>query len=97
MHSTSTRRALRAIVERPTSSGGSANGSSSAGVPSAKRRKWFGTTCAVRSNHHADIWFSTLPLSGIPVGRMTSKAEMRSVATISSRSPRSYVSRTLPR
>src|SRR5438105_4558549 len=76
---------------------GNSNGSSSAAVPSARRMKWFGTTSLVRSNHHADIWVSTFPFSGMPVGKIASNAEMRSVATISSRSPRSYVSRTFPR
>ena len=90
MHSTSMRSAFFAIVERPISSCGSENGRLSAAVPSARRMKWFGTTPLVCSNHHADIWLSTLPLSGMPVGRMESNAEMRSVATISRRpSPRS--------
>jgi hypothetical protein len=53
---------------------------------------------AVRANHQRDIWVSTAPFSGIGVGRTTSKALMRSVATISRvPSPRSKVSRTLPR
>ena len=38
----------------------------------------------------------TSPLRGMPLGMMQSKAEMRSVATKSRRSPRSNTSRTLP-
>ena len=52
---------------------------------------------AVRSNQNTDRPVRTLPLSGIGVGSTTSYAEMRSEATISRRSPRSYISRTLPR
>src|SRR5437879_7424358 len=49
-----------------------------------------------RLNQNAEIWFSTAPLYGIGSGRITSKAEMRSVATKSSVSPRSKTSRTFP-
>ncbi|GIW15160.1 MAG: hypothetical protein KatS3mg063_1013 [Tepidiforma sp.] len=59
--------------------------------------KWFGTTAPIRSNHQAESIVSTFPFPGIGVGSTTSSAEIRSVATISSRSPRSYVSRTFPR
>src|SRR5690606_19539038 len=59
--------------------------------------KWFGTTPEMRSNHHAESRVSTSPFRGMPVGITTSSAEIRSVATMSSRSPRSYVSRTFPR
>src|SRR4051794_36710943 len=38
-----------------------------------------------------------MPLPGIPFGMMTSNAETRSDETINRRSPRSNVSRTLPR
>ena len=48
------------------------------------------------ANHHRLICVSTMPLPGIPSGRITSKAERRSVAEISSASPRSKISRTLP-
>src|SRR5213593_1533783 len=49
-----------------------------------------------RLNQNPEIWFSTAPLYGIGSGRITSKAEMRSVATKSSVSPRSKTSRTFP-
>ena len=39
---------------------------------------------------------STAPLSGIGVGCTTSYVEIRSLATIRIRSPRSYISRTFP-
>ena len=56
-----------------------------------------GTMSAVASRKLAAIWFSTCPLKGIPFGRMTSKAEMRSVATMTIRSSLMlYTSRTLP-
>ena len=51
---------------------------------------------SVRPNQKWERPVSTRPLSGIGVGRTTSKAEMRSDATISSRSPKPYISRTLP-
>src|SRR5689334_2953943 len=59
--------------------------------------KWFGTTPEMRSNHQAERRVRTSPLRGMAVGSTTSNAEMRSVATMSRWSPRSYVSRTLPR
>ncbi len=40
----------------------------------------------VRANQNAERPVSTRPLSGISVGRTTSKTEMRSLATSSSRS-----------
>src|SRR6266513_723324 len=49
-----------------------------------------------RLNQNAEIWLSTAPLCGIGSGRITSKAEIRSVTTKSSVSPRSNTSRTLP-
>src|SRR4029453_18306196 len=49
-----------------------------------------------RLNQNAEIWLSTAPLYGIGSGRITSKAEIRSVTTNSSVSPRSNTSRTLP-
>ena len=51
----------------------------------------------VRANQKAESPVSTRPLSGISVGRTTSKVEIRSEATRSSRSSsRAYSSRTLP-
>ncbi len=53
---------------------------------------------AVCPNQKLEICVSTMPFSGIGVGRTTSKAESRSVTTMSSRSGAySYTSRTLPR
>ena len=48
----------------------SARPSASAGTSS--ERKWLGTMSRVVSNQKTDIWVSTLPLSGIGVGRTTS-------------------------
>src|ERR1035437_8499094 len=53
-------------------------------------------TSAVWANQKRDRPVSTRPLSGIGVGRTTSKAESRSLATSSRRSPTSNRSRTLP-
>src|SRR5436853_6905381 len=58
---------------------------------------WFGTIDCSRENQKPDRPVSTRPLSGISVGRTTSKVEIRSLATSSSRSSStSYSSRTLP-
>src|ERR1043165_9754662 len=65
--------------------------------PSRSASRWFGTIAPLRANQTADSPVSTRPLSGISVGRTTSKVEMRSLATSSSRSSsRAYSSRTLP-
>src|SRR5215210_3202058 len=59
--------------------------------------KWFGTSSRVRANQNAATPVSTRPLSGISVGKTTSKVEIRSLATSSSRSSSSaYSSRTFP-
>src|SRR3954468_58313 len=51
----------------------------------------------VRANQNAERPVRTRPLSGISVGRTTSKVEIRSLATSSRRSSSSaYSSRTLP-
>src|SRR4051794_19200780 len=50
----------------------------------------------VLANQNADRPVRTLPLSGIGVGCTTSYVEIRSEATMRMRSPRSYISRTLP-
>ena len=56
-----------------------------------------GTMSAVASRNFAAIWLSTCPLKGMPLGRITSNADMRSVATITMMSSlMSYTSRTLP-
>src|SRR4051812_36127032 len=57
---------------------------------------WLRTSPRVRSNQKSESPVSTRPLSGIGVGSTTSNAEMRSEATISRRSPKPYISRTLP-
>src|SRR5436309_13348047 len=49
-----------------------------------------------RLNQNAEIWLSTAPLCGMGSGMITSNAEMRSVTTKSSVSPRSNTSRTFP-
>src|SRR3954469_1791199 len=55
--------------------------------PSGRRAsRWFETSSRVRANQNADSPVRTRPLSGISVGRTTSKVEMRSLATSSSRS-----------
>ena len=51
---------------------------------SARQIRWLGTMWAVLSNQNPEMRFRTFPLLGIPVGRTTSKAEMRSVAIINS-------------
>jgi hypothetical protein len=43
-----------------------------------------GQIFVVARNIYAAIWFNTCPLNGIGLGRITSKAEMRSDATITS-------------
>ena len=58
--------------------------------------RWLGTISSVRPNQNCERPVSTRPLSGMGVGRTTSNAEMRSDATISSRSPKPYISRTFP-
>src|SRR5690606_14169565 len=56
-----------------------------------------GTMSAVASRNLAATWFSTWPLNGMASGRITSKAEIRSLATmISSSSWIVYTSRTFP-
>ena len=54
--------------------------------------KWLGTTCSVLPNQKAEICESTAPLSGMPFGITTSKAEILSVATMRYSLPRSWVS-----
>ena len=68
---------------------------------SASRCEWLSTKCvginfAACSNHQRLICVSRIPLPGTPLGIMESNAEMRSVATIKSSSPRSKFSLTLP-
>src|SRR6188508_3880505 len=59
--------------------------------------RWLGTISRVRANQKPERPVRTRPLSGISVGRTTSKVEIRSLATSSRRSSSSaYSSRTLP-
>ena len=51
--------------------------------------RWFFTRAASSLNQNRLIAVRILPLPGMPLGMTQSKAEMRSVATISSASPRS--------
>src|SRR3954447_23901696 len=86
-HSTGSMSSLRTTSARPRTS---------SGTPSVALRKWLGTIWPVRSNQKTLSAVSTLPLSGMGVGWTTSYVEMRSEATMSRRSPRSYISRTFP-
>ena len=82
------------IIERPIRCGKSLSSSRT-------RPPWFSTRCvgmilAACSNHHRLIMVSRTPLPGTPLGIITSNADMRSVATIRSSSPKSKFSRTFP-
>src|ERR1017187_8598719 len=99
MHSMASGFAFFTIIERRASCAANpesfrdkffGNGSS----PLASR--WFGTSAENFSNQKCEICVSTSPLRGMPLGMMTSKAEMRSLATSRKLSPRSKTSRTLP-
>ena len=48
----------------------------------APTSRWFGTSVENFSNQKWEICVSTSPLRGMPLGMMTSKAEMRSLATM---------------
>ena len=57
----------------------------------------FGQMSLVASRNCAAIWLRTCPLNGMPFGRITSNAEILSVATITMMSSLIlYTSRTLP-
>src|ERR1039458_4427399 len=99
MHSMASGFAFFTIIERRASCAANpesfrdkffGNGSS----PLASR--WFGTSAENFSNQKCEICVNTSPLRGMPLGMMTSKAEMRSLATSRKLSPRSKTSRTLP-
>ena len=62
MHSTWTIFSGLQRIARPANSSGT----------SVVDTTWFGTTSAIRSNHQAESWLSSLPLSGIGVGSETS-------------------------
>src|SRR5690348_3095992 len=91
------RLALRTIMKRPASlSRNSLKDPGRSGTMPETR--WLGWKVSVCENQKIESCVRTLPRSGMPLGRTRSKAEMRSVATMSSRlSSSSYVSRTLPR
>ena len=78
MASTGSASALCTTTERPARclcSASVLNGSGST--------RWLGMMASVCSNQKLEIWVSTVPLSAIGVGRMTSKAESRSLTTMS--------------
>jgi len=78
MASTGSASARCTTTERPARwarSASVANGSASI--------RWLGTRPLVRANQTFEICVSTTPFSGIGVGRTTSKAESRSLVTIS--------------
>ena len=81
------------MMKRPSSS---SERNSAGRSRKAEEITWLAVTSLSLSNQNRLIWVRTRPLSGMPLGMTTSYALMRSVATITSRSPRSYRSRTLP-
>ena len=83
MHSTSIRSAFRTTMALLASSASRDRSERSAARPI----RWLGTMWDVCSNQKAESWHSTVPLSGIAVGSTTSKAEILSVAIISSDPP----------
>ena len=68
-------------IERPVTCAASAGETTDSG---AMPVRWFGTTSASRSNQNSAMRFSTRPLSGMGSAMTTSKAESRSLVTISS-------------
>ncbi len=99
MGNTRSRRTVMLRPRRPARSAAVSAGAASAGAPSPSR--WCRSPPATRRSstpsQKADSWFSTTPLPGTPLAITTSNAEMRSVATTSSRAASSaYRSRTLP-
>ena len=95
MHSMASGLAFLTIMERRAS--WAANGCRFFGSgSSALASRWLGTSAENFSNQKCEICVSTSPLRGMPLGMITSKAEMRSLATSRKRSPRSNTSRTLP-
>ena len=57
---------------------------------------WFGTVFSVRLNQNLDICVKIAPLSFTSFFKITSNAEILSVAAIIKLSPLSYTSRTFP-
>ena len=78
MASTGSASALWTTMDRPARClrcGSAPNGSGST--------MWLGTMALVLSNQKLAICVSTTPLSGMGVGKITSKADRRSVVTMS--------------
>src|SRR5450830_1718250 len=97
MTSTGRTRARRQSIIRPRRSRMPAASVKSAGSSvGLVASRWFGMISVVASNQKREMPVRTRPLSGIGVGRTTSNAESRSLATRSRRSPTSNRSRTLP-
>ena len=63
---------------------------------SAFASRWFGTRSDTRSNQKWENIVKTSPFWGMPFGKTTSYALIRSDATIRRLSPRSNISRTFP-
>ena len=78
-HSTGNISSRSTSIARPRTSSGT----------SVYETTWFGQMWPVRSNQNAEIPVRTAPLPGIGVGWITSYVEIRSEATMSSRSPSS--------
>ena len=89
MHSMGTTSVLRQSMMRPARASRSAAESPGTSAGSVEMR-WWGVSSANRSNQNLEIWVSTTPLPGRPLAITTSKALMRSLATISKASPPSF-------
>ena len=83
-----------------SSSGARVARRTAANFSATDRRPWRADGSArarkISRTRNSEICVSTSPLRGMPLGMMTSKAEMRSLATSRKASPRSKTSRTLP-
>ena len=86
MHSMGTTWVLRQSIMRPERDSRSAAVSPGTSAGSVEMR-WCGVSSANRSNQNLEICVSTTPLPGRPLAITTSKALMRSVATINKASP----------
>ena len=87
MHSTGSISARRVSMTRPARSASSATFCADGGRSARSvERRWPGTTSASWSNQNADMAVSTRPLCGMGSSITTSKAEMRSLVTMSRRS-----------
>jgi hypothetical protein len=70
-------------IERPRTW---ATSSAATTLSGASPVRWWGTMCLSRSNQNSATWVRISPLPGIGSPMITSNAEMRSLATINSRS-----------